>query len=440
MVVIAAIAALIGVLYASFPRAVGPSANASATPTVLAEVTPSAEPSAADTASPTPAPSPTERSGPPTPDHGAPVATLRNPDGPPQSDFPPDGYPFFAVAEELPTFGHLWLDANLRDVHVALTGDVDGAIEVLRDGVPRGVTVYFYIVRYSHDELCGFSDAIFDDRDELMQHGILVTSGGCGNASQRVNIGLRPFTPEALAFMRARYAGPIDYEEGGGAAFGARALPEPDAVRLTAVTSEDALDLLTCGWRPFPPAALDAPAADLASDQPAVVAMRDSLRRASDLYGDLGGLDWILAESDEYGATFLADRGDTWLEAAVFPGRRGWVAGVIDYCTPRPLTLADGGQVTIYLDREYPPPGPATTELHVLLREDGCTGGRSPAGWLLPPVARYGGATLTLAVHARFEFQFAACPGNAPLPAVIELPEPLGERELRGISEPPDYP
>jgi hypothetical protein len=154
----------------------------------------------------------------------------------------------------------------------------------------------------------------------------------------------------------------------------------------------------------------------------------------------MAGLGWILAVSDIYGATFIADRGDTWLEVGVFPGKKKWSPGVIDYCSPRPLRLADGGAVDIYLDPAYPQPGASATELHVLVHETACTGGRSPAGWMLPAVATYGETTLALAIHTRTDARIATCPGNPTLPVTVILPEPLGERELRGISEPPDYP
>jgi hypothetical protein len=298
------------------------------------------------------------------------------------------------------------------------------------------VTVYFYIVEHSQAELCQIRDAMFDDRDELMRHGVLLTFGGCGNARNRVEVGLSPLTPEAIAYMRARYDGPIDYRDGGSSALGPVKPPAVDDVRLVAVRSEDELGLLTCGRRPFPPTAMGAAPADLSHSGPELEALRESLAISANLYGDLASLDWKLAEADMFGATFIADRGDTWLEAPVLASTDGWVPATISYCSPRPLTLADGGSVDLYLDPEFPAPAADTIELHLLVHETGCTGARSPAGWLLPAVANYEADELRLAVYARADGGFATCPGNPSLPVTIVLPEPLGDRELVGLSRP----
>jgi hypothetical protein len=294
-------------------------------------------------------------------------------------------------------------------------------------------------VEYTQAELCALSDAMFDDREELFGRGIALTSGGCGTANNRIEIGLSPFTPEVLGYMRARYPGPIDYEKGGWTVLGYYQPPEPGQVRLVSVRGSDGLGLSTCGRRPFPAEAISRPAIDIYTPGEEYRALRDSLTIYAELYGDLTNLGWLLVEQDDYGATFLADRGDTWLEAPVLAGRDGWVPGPIDYCSPRPLTAKDGGSASLYLDPAYPVPGSETTELHVLVEERGCSSGSSPAGRLLPPTVQYRDDTVTVAVRVRGVGGPATCQGNPRLPVVIELPEPLGDRALRGISAPPDY-
>jgi hypothetical protein len=394
-----------------------------------------------DPATPTPRAEPSASTGPhatetPGPDHG--VAQLTNPAGPDPADFPNDNYPFFEIARELPSFGQLWLDDNQRDVHLALTGDVDAAIEAIRDQVPRGITVYFHIVEHTEAELCALRDAIFADRDELMRRGIVLMSGGCGSMENRVDIGLSPLTPEVLDYMRARYDGPIDYGHAGETTLGPYEPPDLGAVRLVAIREGDDPGLLTCGRRPFPEAALDCEPRGIGRPGPEYEALREGLDAYTAIYGDLTELGWIRAERDDYGATFIADRGDTWLEAPVYAGRGGWVPGTIDYCSPAELLLDGRNGLSVYLDPAFPPPAAESTEVHLLVEEQACASGRSPANRLLPPTIRYTEQRVTLHFHLRPTGGFATCPANPRLPVTIELPEPLGDRTFAGLSTPPD--
>jgi hypothetical protein len=367
------------------------------------------------------------------------VVEFTNPEGPNPADYPVDGYPFIATANTLPTFGQLWIDDNQRDVHIALTGDIEAAIEVIRDGVPRGITVYFHIVEYTQAELCTLRDAMFADRDELISRGIVLTSGGCGNAENRVNVGISPLTPETIAYMRARYDGPIDYERGGVSWLRPYDAPEVGDVRLIAVRATDDLGLRTCGRKPFPATAINSAPAEINATGPEYDALREALSIYTDVYGDLSGLGWILVEKDDFGATFIADRGDTWLEAPVFAGSTGWAPATIDYCSLRPLTIDDGGALEVYFDSAFPKLTADATEIHVLVHESGCAGGGSPASRLLPPTVSYSEDSVTLTVRVRGLGGIATCPGNPSLPVTIELPEPLGDRALKGVTDPPKY-
>lgn len=366
------------------------------------------------------------------------VVAFTNPDGRSPDSFPADDYPFIEMAHALPTFGQLWIDDNQRDVHIGLTGDIEGAIEALRDGVPRGITVYFHVVEHTQEELCALRDRIFGDRDQLMRLGIVLMSGGCGNLEHRVGIGMSPLNPESIAFMKARYPGPVDYSGVGRAFLRAYEAPEPASVRITAVDEDYYGGLLTCGGRPFPGDALSATPTDTAADAPHVAALREALAIYGELYGDLSALSWVLVERDEYGATFIADRGDTLLEAAVYASVGDWVPGTIDYCEPRGMTPG-AGDVSVYLDPAYRAPTADSTELHVLIEERACSGGSSPASRLLPPITRSTVAALRISVSVREVEGGATCPGNPRLPVTIVLPEPLGDRELRGLSVASDY-
>ena len=156
----------------------------------------------------------------------------------------------------MPGFALVWVDDNRRDYHVGVTHDIDGAIETIRDSIPRGVTVYFHLAEHSEAELCGLRDRMFNDRDELMRHGIVLVSGGCGSLDNRVNIGLSPASPEAIAYMEARYPGPVQYSGIGGLALRQVDPSEVASQTLTAVETAD-LALMTCGQRPFSTTALE---------------------------------------------------------------------------------------------------------------------------------------------------------------------------------------
>ncbi|HLB45331.1 MAG TPA: hypothetical protein VJK49_08050 [Candidatus Limnocylindrales bacterium] len=371
-------------------------------------------------------------SSPPATGPSGDVIAYTNPDGPNPADYPSDAYPFIGQAQSLPTYGVLWIDENQRDVHIALTGDIEGAIEKLKPSIPRGITVYFHIARHTQAELCALRDAMFDDREELMRHGIILTSGGCGNMRNRVVVGMSPLTPEAIAYMEERYPGPIDYEYGGGSALRPYTPPAFEQVRLLAVRDGDDLGLLTCGRRPFPEAALDSPTGAETGTGPEYDALREDLQIYADLYSGLQSHTWLVAEKDEYGATFLARRGDGWLEAPVFAGTDGWVPGTIDDCSPRPYTADDYGPASWWLDPAYPEPPPDATEVHLLVHERACSGASSPAGRLGPAIATYDETSVAIHIGVRPVGGSADCPGNPSLPVTIVLPEPLGDRRLVG--------
>lgn len=362
------------------------------------------------------------------------VVAYTNPDGISPDGYAGDDYPFIAQAQTLPNYGIIWVDQNQRDFHIGLTGDIEGAIEALKDGIPRGITVYFYIVKHTEAELCAIRDAMFEDREELMRHGIVLTGGGCGNKESRVNVQLSPVTPEVLAYMEARYPGPVDYEEGGYSALRPYEPPQGLDIRLEAVREADEVGWSTCGRQPFPNSALVAPPTDVNGAGPPLEAFRESLMIYQDLYGNLAALPWVLVVEDDYGATFLARQGERWLEAPVFAGSDGWVPGTIDDCTPREFTASDYGAIEWRLDPAFPAPTAATVEIHVLVTETACANGEPPLGRLVPPLVTYSASNLHISVGVRPLGGPANCPSNPSLPVTVVLPEPLGDRSLTGDS------
>jgi hypothetical protein len=363
------------------------------------------------------------------------VVAYTNPDGPDWSDQPPDTYPFIEKAAKLPTYAGLWFDQNQVDVHIALTGDIDGAIEKLGQYVPRGVTVYFQLAPNTKEELCALRDRIFDDREKLIDKGIVLLGGGCGNAQMRVEIDMSPVTTETLAFMRDRYPGPVDYQADGVVPLSNYDPPSGD-VRLSAITTTEEADLLTCGQRPFPRSALDQQPVDTTTNGSEFDALRRAFATYSDIFGDLSQQPWILAERDGYGATFLSPRDDGYLEEMVVAGQAGWVPTTLAECQPAQFDVNSVGSAAWALDPAFPAADATSTELHVLVSESACSSGSSPAGRIVPPVVSYAQDTLSITVAVRNVGGIADCPGNPSLPATIVLPEPVGDRRLAGGTDP----
>ena len=185
------------------------------------------------------------------------------------------------------------VDNNQRDYHVYVTRDIEGAIAAIGDSVPRGITVYFHLAQHSQAELCGLRDRMFNDRDELMLHGIVLMSGGCGSIDNRVNIGLSPASPEAIAYMEARYPGPVHYSGIGSLALRLFHPPEVTSQALTAVEDVADLALMTCGQRPFAAMALDESAPLSDGTGPEDEALQEALDIYVDIYGDFSSLTWI---------------------------------------------------------------------------------------------------------------------------------------------------
>jgi hypothetical protein len=361
-----------------------------------------------------------------------------NPDGPEPGEYGPSDE-FFEAVHALPTYSVIWVDDNQRDYHIGLTSGFEEAIEILGDMVPRGITIYFYRYENTNEEVCALRDAILGDQQELRSFGIVLNSGGCGNQENRAHIGLAPFNPEVEAFMRARYPGPVDFDSAGDATLRPYEPPDLGEVRIDALDEAEFDDVSTCGRRHFPRTALRREPIDIYAEDPAFASLREAIDIYTELYGDLASLNWLELERDQYGVTFVADRGDTLLEAPVFAAPNSFVPGTIDYCDPRALTLDDGGSAGVYFDPEFPAPAASSTELHVLIEERECSNSSSPASRLLPPLVRYSDDRLDVEIRVRPVSGSVTCPGNPQLQVTIVLPEPLGSRDIRGVTAEPAH-
>jgi hypothetical protein len=85
--------------------------------------------------------------------------------------------------------------------------------------------------------------------------------------------------------------------------------------------------------------------------------------------------------------------------------------------------------------------GPDTVVLDVLLVEQTCAGGELASGRVLPPVIETRDEAVVVTFLVEPVEGVVTCPSNPPTPAVLDLGEPLGRRELLdGALDPPRPP
>ena len=83
------------------------------------------------------------------------------------------------------------------------------------------------------------------------------------------------------------------------------------------------------------------------------------------------------------------------------------------------------------LDPSAPEPGPDTTDLHVLLAESECVSGQEIGDRLVGPQVVMTDTDVRIAFAAEPPpGDVHTCQGNSEIPYTVELPEPLGNREI----------
>lgn len=114
-------------------------------------------------------------------------------------------------------------------------------------------------------------------------------------------------------------------------------------------------------------------------------------------------------------------RGDEW----AWSGAQGGAQCPLYYVTPEGLSTVDWR-----LDPEAPPDAGATT-LSVLVTERDCVGGQEIGDRLLGPQVVLTEDTLRIAFAAQPPSgDLFTCPGNPTTQVIVDLPEPLGDREI----------
>lgn len=193
-------------------------------------------------------------------------------------------------------------------------------------------------------------------------------------------------------------------------------------------------EMLTCGGMTFPRSALGAPTGAQHRAGPEYDALRAALAQFAGEFPGGGTWPWQLVAEDATGATFLA-RTDAlgapgWVSVETAHDANGWHMRTIGQCNLAVLIAPGLGPARWALDPAYPAPGPASTELHVLVWEVQCSGGSPLTGRIGPPVVDYGTSTVTVTLGVRPLGGVQTCPGSHGTPAIVRLSEPLGSRTL----------
>lgn len=199
--------------------------------------------------------------------------------------------------------------------------------------------------------------------------------------------------------------------------------------------------LLTCAGPPFSPAVFDQPADATASESPEGVALRAALEGEPFQPEDRERSWRELGRSEDEvafgtgdppvlrGYVVLQRDGNSWNYSQSGSG-----------CTVKPYrpdrTMARWG-----LDPNRPAPSPDSTSVDLIVNDQSCAGGVGPDERLDDPVVEVATGTVTITFTSRPPSGDQTCPSHPPAPRRVELPEPLGDRELRdGGIYPPQPP
>jgi len=94
-------------------------------------------------------------------------------------------------------------------------------------------------------------------------------------------------------------------------------------------------------------------------------------------------------------------------------------------------STSDGGVVDWVIDPDSDPPGPDTTSLVLLATERGCAGGAPMGDRLNDPQVTMTADLVLIQLTVEPQTGDQTCPDNPAQPIDVQLPEPLGQRDVR---------
>lgn len=199
----------------------------------------------------------------------------------------------------------------------------------------------------------------------------------------------------------------------------------------------------TCGAFPFRADLLEAgPGDDEWQPDPLAVALRAHLARPDTGMDIRPGTGWHLVGNDGRTAEFVTRQGEFGMMVVFMAlDGSGWSVTGWGDCRPR-LALPPGlGDAEWRFDAADPVPGPQTQVFDALVTELGCNSGQPADGRIVGPAIVRDVDRVLVIFATRPRPGFQACPGNPSTRVVVDLGEPLGDRDLLdGGSLPPGDP
>ncbi len=195
---------------------------------------------------------------------------------------------------------------------------------------------------------------------------------------------------------------------------------------------------VTCSNRlDIPIAALDSE--PLAPDSPLAKAASRASTHADgvDYGGEFPTDGWRLAREDEKRAVVVFGDGPEIVALVLANSGNDFAFASDHYCSAQ-TELGSRAPARWELAAD-PPVRPNSTSFVALVTEQNCTSGASSEGRIDRPRISYtpDAVIITFSVEPRPE-GFHTCQGNQPTPYTVELPEPVGDRELKdGLTYPP---
>jgi hypothetical protein len=200
--------------------------------------------------------------------------------------------------------------------------------------------------------------------------------------------------------------------------------------------------LVSFGGPPFPASLLEVPDGSETVDDGPSGALRTVLSDARAVTA-LPQQGWRRLYADDRQAAFAAPEGLGWATVVVSRGADGsWGYLGLSRGGP-PRRFREGAGPAIWrFDPAHPEPTEDSTSVAVLVTELACTSGRRCDDRLLAPEIEVRSDTIDITFFARSLPRGSyRCPGNPPCALEVELPEPLGKRQLRdGCTSPARHP
>lgn len=184
---------------------------------------------------------------------------------------------------------------------------------------------------------------------------------------------------------------------------------------------------LLCGT--FPLSGLDSPTGAQNEHGPEFDALRRAVSSSREGYGDDT---WRFVQRTPNRAVFVAQLENAWACIVVGPQGDEWTTLEESETAELDIVLSDELGAARWKPASGKPP-PDATQLDVLVSEQECASGSYATGRIAPPLVEYRPETLTVTFGIRrFRSLLGGitCQSNPWTPAILTLPEPIGDRTL----------